>query len=130
MGGELPMSSEATRRPTAQAEYPHPVAFSVQLARNLVVQVLGIAMVALTGLSVLRWPAVLIWVVTVVAAIAAEHQCLRLVNRGARFSRAARIGAPALRVLITSIYAFAALVLIAKGGPGARLFAFALISAS
>ena len=38
--------------------------------------------------------------------------------------------APALRVLATSVYAVAALALIAKGGPGERLFAFALMSAS
>jgi signal transduction histidine kinase/ActR/RegA family two-component response regulator len=50
--------------------------------------------------------------------------------RAATPSRAARIAAPSLRILATTIYALAALVMIAKGAPGVRLFAFALISAS
>ena len=126
----MPNSSRSIGRPARLSAYPHPVAFSIQISRNLTVQGLGVAMVVLTGLNVLPWLLVLAWTVVMAAAVAAEHQFLRLVARGGRLSRIAGLAAPPLRVLATTLYALAALALIARGGPGERLFAFALISAS
>jgi signal transduction histidine kinase/CheY-like chemotaxis protein len=109
---------------------PHAVAFAIQASRNLAVQAAGVGMVVLTGLIVLPWPAVAIWAAAAVAVVALEHQLLRVVARGGRFARRAAAVAPVLRVMATTLYAFAALVLVSKGGGGERLFAFALICAS
>ncbi|MDB5431754.1 MAG: sensor histidine kinase/response regulator [Caulobacter sp.] len=125
----MAMSPEATGVSRTSSAYPHPIAFTVQLSRNLVVQILGMTMVCLMGLSVLRWPAVLAWAVIAVVAVGAENQLLRhMATRG--FSKAGAAWAAGLRIFTTSVYALAALVLIARGGPGERLFAFALMSAS
>ncbi len=98
--------------------------------RNWIVQALGIAMVSLTGLTILPWPLVLAWTVLIGAAVAAESHVVQVAARAPARSRWATFGPPALRVVVTTIYALAALVFIARGGPGERLFAFALISAS
>jgi two-component system, sensor histidine kinase len=124
------MSPQAMSSPGTRADYQHPIAFSMHLSRNAVVQTLGIGMVSLMGLSVRPWPVVLAWSLIVVAAVAVENHLLRLLARGGQFSRTAAAWASVMRVLITTIYAVAALVLIARGGPGERLFAFALMSAS
>jgi len=87
-------------------------------------------MVCLMGLAVLPWPSVLIWSLATLGIVGAESRCLRLIEQGGEASRKAMRWAPVLRVLATCIYAFAALVLIARGGPGERLFAFALMSVS
>jgi signal transduction histidine kinase/CheY-like chemotaxis protein len=110
--------------------YIHPVAFSIHLSRNMVVQGLGMTMVCLMGLAVFPWPAVLTWVVVALGVVAGENQCLRIIARGGPPVRMAMRWAAALRILATTVYAFAAFMLIAKGGPGERLFAFALMSAS
>jgi signal transduction histidine kinase/ActR/RegA family two-component response regulator len=123
-------SSRATRQPVTVAEHPHSVAFSIQLSQNQVVQALGMGMVSLMGLTILPWPAVLAWTLVAIVAVAAEHHCLRLAAGGGRASRAAGAWAPALRVLATTVYAAAAFALLVRGGPGERLFAFALMSAS
>ena len=124
-----------TPRPTTDREaildgYPHPIAFAIQIGRNLIVQALGLTMVSLMELSVLPWAFVVGWTVVAVAAIGAEHRLLRVIASGGRFSAAAGAWAPALRFLITSIYALAAFLLTLRGGPGERLFAFSLMSAS
>jgi signal transduction histidine kinase/ActR/RegA family two-component response regulator len=123
-------SSQATCESAAPAQPAHPIAFSIHLSRNVVVQATGMGMVILMGLSVLPWPSVLVWSVVALAAVTAENQLLRRIARTRNVSRAASAWAAVLRVLTTTIYAFAALVLISRGGPGERLFAFALMSAS
>ncbi|HUZ11686.1 MAG TPA: ATP-binding protein [Caulobacteraceae bacterium] len=106
------------------------IAVSVQLGRNQLVQTLGVSMVALVGLSVAPWPFVLAWAIAIVATVGAEDLVLRRLAGGRGSAAEARWWAPSLRVLATTIYATAALVLIARGGPGQRLFAFALMSVS
>ena len=112
------------------AEYAHAISFYVQLGRNQIVQAVGLTMVTLMGLTAAPWPYVAGWVVAAIVTVGAEDLLLRRMGRDGAPSRAARFAAPALRILATTIYATAALVLIARGGPGQRLFAFALMSAS
>ena len=126
----MPMSPRSNTNPATLAAYPEPAAFSIQLGRNLIVQALGMGMVSLMGLNILPWPMVLAWTLVAIAAVAAEDHFLRLMATGARSSRAAGVWAPALRILTTTVYAVAAFVLIVKGGPGTRMFAFALMSSS
>ena len=121
----------ATSRASRQAAaYYQAISFSVQLGRNQVVQTFGITMVALVGLSAVPWPYVAGWAMAAVLAVGAEDALLRRMARSAAPSRLSRVLAPGLRILATTVYATAALVLIAKGGPGPRLFAFALMIAS
>jgi len=87
-------------------------------------------MVCLMGLAVVPWPSVLIWSLVALAVLSTENRCLRLIARGGEAARTALWWAPVLRLLVTSVYAVAALMLIARGGPGERLFAFSLMSAS
>ena len=126
----MPTSARSTRQPVTVAEHPHSAAFSIQLNQNQVVQALGMGMVSLMGLTILPWLVVLAWTLVAIVAVAAEHHCLRLVAGGGRASQTAGAWAPALRVLATTVYAVAAFALLVRGGPGERLFAFALISAS
>ena len=123
------MSLHPLQSKDARIALTYPV-LSVQLGRNLVVQVLGVTMVVIVGLTVLPWRSVLIWTLMVAAVVVAEDSCLRIAAHGGRFSVAARRAAPFLRIAATSVYALAALTLIARGAPGDKLFAFALISAS
>jgi signal transduction histidine kinase/CheY-like chemotaxis protein len=109
---------------------PHGVAFAIQASRNFAVQAVGVAMVVLTGLIVLPWPVVAAWAAATIAVVTLEHQLLRVVTKGGRSAARAAAVASGLRVMATTLYAFAALVLVSKGGPGERLFAFALICAS
>ena len=123
-------SSRTIRGPAIWAGLPQPAAFTIQLRQNLVVQALGMGMVSVVGLTILPWPLVLAWTVAALAAVAAEHRFLRRMAGSDRLPRGAAIWAPALRVLATTVYAAAAFALIIKGGPGERMFAFALMSAS
>ena len=124
------MSAPSSPREPASAPHWSPIAFSIHLSRNLVVQGSGMTMVCLMGLAVLPWPSVLIWSLAALTIVSAENYCLGVIARGGEAARKAIWWAPALRILATSIYALAALTLIVKGGPGERLFAFALMSAS
>jgi len=123
------MSLHPLQSKDARTAPAYPV-LSVQLGRNLVVQALGVTMVAVVGLTVLPWTSVLIWTLVIVAVVGAEDRCLRIAAHGGRLSTAARRTAPFLRIAATSVYALAAFTLIARGSPGDKLFAFALISAS
>jgi signal transduction histidine kinase/AmiR/NasT family two-component response regulator len=114
---------------TSAAEDRRPVAFSLQVNRNLTVQALGVAMVILTGIAILPWPLVLAWATVAVGVIYAENRVLRAAARRAQTADSG-VWPPALRVLATTVYALAAFAFIVKGGPAERLFAFALISAS
>jgi PAS domain S-box-containing protein len=124
------MDSKATSTTEPHATAAATAWSSIQSRRNLIVQGLGIAMVGVTGLCVLPWPVVLGWTLLICAAVGGEAYVGRVAARGSAGSRWATFGPPILRVLVTTIYALAALVFIARGGPGERLFAFALISAS
>jgi two-component system, sensor histidine kinase len=112
------------------ARMPYPIAFAVQASRNVVVQATGLAMVVITSLNVAPWPYLLGWTAAALFVLTAEDVLLRRVVAGGRLARPAALWAPAFRVMATSLYALAALVLIVKGGPDKRLFAFALMSVS
>ena len=122
------MSTRPSPRPAILAAYPHRAALTIQISRNVAVQALGIAMASLVGLSLLPWPLVAIWTLVIVAAAVWEHWTLNRLIGGA--SPAAALRAPVLRVLVTTLYAVAAFALFFYGGPGQRLFAFALVSTS
>ena len=124
------MSLEPTPNPTPTTAYAHPIALSIQISRNAVVQGLGLTMVSLTGLCVLPWPIVLGWTLFLVTVLVAENHLLRRVAREGPAGLTAGAWAPVLRVLATTTYATAAFALIVQGGLGERLFAFALIAAS
>ena len=101
----------------------------IDLRRNILVQALGIGMVTLVCLGVLPWLVVASWTAVVIGLAATEHFVLRLASNRPRPERIA-LWPPALRVMLTSTYAVAALALIVAGGPGERLFAFALMTGS
>jgi signal transduction histidine kinase/CheY-like chemotaxis protein len=124
------MSSQSAPRRGRLAAYPHRVVFSVQVGRNLVLQGLGMGMVALMGLGTFPWPIVLAWTLTILAIAAAEQNVLRSIGRQDQTSTTSDRWAPTLRFASTTLYAAAALALIVKGNAGERLFAFALMSAS
>jgi signal transduction histidine kinase/CheY-like chemotaxis protein len=87
-------------------------------------------MVAITTLQILPWMWAAGWTLLLLVAAFGEDR-LALVRRGeGRLARAARILCPSAAVLTTTLYAVAALVLIARGGRDERLFAFALIACS
>jgi two-component system, sensor histidine kinase len=121
-------SESAASRPP-MAEYPRRVAFSIQVARNLILQWLGVAMVALMGIGVASWPVVLTWTLAMLVVAIAEQRVLRRVEAADGASTAGR-WAPVLRFFSTTLYAIAALALFRLGHPGERLFAFAMMSAS
>jgi signal transduction histidine kinase/CheY-like chemotaxis protein len=112
----------------ASSTYRHSIGLSIQLSRNAIVQALGLSMVSLMLLSATPWTVTLGWTLVAAALIIGENRLLQRLGAGPP-ARAWR-WAPVLRVLITSLYAFAALAMMARGGPGVRLFAFALMSAS
>ena len=86
-------------------------------------------MVCLMGLAVHPMAlTMLIWAVIALAVLVAENHFLSLVARGAKPS--ATRWAAALQIVGTLVYAIAALMLIGRGGPAERLFAFALMSTS
>ena len=106
------------------------VAFVVHASRNVVIQVVGLAMVVMTALNVTPWPYVAGWATAAALVLAAENQVLLSAAKGQRLRRRSTVWASGLRVAATSLYALAALTLIARGGPTERMFAFALMSAS
>lgn len=105
------------------------VAFTVHATRNVVIQALGVGMAVVAALNVTPWPPVVGWGAVICTVLAAENRLLLDTARG-RPGRHAAFWAPTLRIVATSLYALAALVLINRGGPAERLFAFALMSAS
>ena len=124
------MSPRPGMSPTTAAGLPHAFAFAVQASRNIVVQATGLVMVVVTGLGVVPWPYLMGWTVAAFVVLATEDLLLRHVARSGRFAPAAGRCAPWLRILATTLYAVAAWMLIVKGGPVERLFAFALMSVS
>ena len=125
-----PAPSLSTSPPAPAVEPPHPIAFFIKVRRNRIVQGLGLGMVSFALLGVLPWPATLGWTLAAVTTVMVEHRLLRRIAREGPQSRAARLQAPLLRILTTTLYAAAALALLLSGGAGEQLFALALISAS
>ena len=109
---------------------PNTLAAAVQTSRNIVVQSTGLAMVVLTAISVAPWPMLAAWAGAAFAVLAAEDWLLRRARGDTPVPSWMTVAAPLLRVLATTLYALAALVLIVKGGPVERMFAFALMSVS
>jgi len=107
-----------------------PLVIATRFSQNLVFQALGVTMVVVASLTASPWPKILIWAVLATTTFLAEDYALRLAAAGRPSARAAARWAPVLRVVDTALYALAALSLIARGGPGERLFAFALMSVS
>ncbi len=120
-----PGNAVSTARSTTQA-----VAFAVHASRNVMVQTVGVGMVILAGLNVTPWPWVAGWSVLALTVLSVEHQLLHRTAKAAELSRKTAAWAAVLRISATSLYALAALTLIARGGPSERLFAFAIICCS
>ena len=121
-----PGNAAAPARSAQQA-----VAFVVHASRNVVVQALGVGMVVIAALNVTPWPYVACWTLMAVVVLAAEDQLLRAAAKTGSLARRAGAWAPVLRIAATTLYALAALDLIARGqGAADRLFAFALICCS
>jgi hypothetical protein len=98
--------------------------------QNLIVQALGIVMIGLTGLCVLSWPLVASWMAATAVAALIEDCLLGWAARETPDARLAVRLAAGMRVVMTSLFAVASFVLIVHGGPGERLFAFAIVSAA
>jgi len=118
------------RDETPTAPEARPIAFAVHARRNIVVQALGLTMVVLACLNAVPWPIVAGWTAVAVLVLAAENHVLRIAAKEGRLSGPVGPWALTLRIAATSLYALAALALMARGGPDEHLFAFALITAS
>jgi PAS domain S-box-containing protein len=97
--------------------------------QNLIVQTLGVAMIGLTALLTLPWKLVAGWVVATAVAAFIEDRLLERAAQAPGARLTARLAA-AMRVLVTTLFALASFVLIIKGEPGDKLFAFAIICAA
>ncbi|THD59125.1 ATP-binding protein [Phenylobacterium sp.] len=98
--------------------------------QNLIVQALGIGMIGLTAMLTLPGRLVAGWMAaTAVAALIEDRLLERAANAPAGAPVSARLAA-VMRVLVTTLFALAALSLIAKGQGGDKLFGFAIISAA
>src|SRR5205823_4388969 len=73
----------------------------VRLSRNLVLQLLVAAMVAMTTLTVLPWRLAAAWSVVAGVAILAEDRLMRVAAEGEVFAHVASRLAPWLRVMLT-----------------------------
>jgi len=98
--------------------------------QNLIVQALGIGMVGLTAQLTLPWPLVGGWMAATAVAAFIEDRLLERAERAPAGSRFAERLAASMRVAVTTLFALASFVLIVKGAPGDKLFAFAIISAA
>jgi signal transduction histidine kinase/CheY-like chemotaxis protein len=102
------------------------------LSRNLILQGVSVAFVGLALLAVISWLAVLPWALAVLAAAWIEDGLLRRTALVPPEARRLRFGAAGLRVLISTLWAAAALALVVRGeqASGARMLAFALMAVS
>ena len=98
--------------------------------QNLIVQALGIGMVGLTAWLTLPPVLVTAWIVASGMATFVEDRLLERVARAPATSQLSARLAAVMRVVVTTLFAVAAFVLIMKGQPGDRLFAFAIVSAA
>jgi PAS domain S-box-containing protein len=98
--------------------------------QNLIVQALGIGMIGLTAWLTFPGKVVLGWMAaTAVAAFIEDRLLERAANAPGGAPISARLAA-VMRVLVTTLFALAALFLIAKGQGGDKLFGFAIVSAA
>jgi PAS domain S-box-containing protein len=98
--------------------------------QNLIVQALDVGMVGVTAWLTFPWKLVTGWMVATAVAAFIED---RLLERAANARSGARVSArlaAGMRVVVTTLFALAALFLIAKGQGGDKLFGFAIISAA
>ena len=99
----MPTVPERNTGLAVQAVEPNPIAFTIQVARNMVVQGLGMAMVSVMGLTILPWPIVLAWILVALGTVVAEDRLLRFIAGGGRYSGAAsawaRLASPPCRLL-------------------------------
>src|SRR3569623_1573802 len=98
--------------------------------RNLIVQALGIGMVGLTAQLTLPWGLVAGWAAATAVAALIEDRLLARAERAPAGSRLDARLAAGMRVAVPTLFALASFVLIVKGAPGDKLFAFAIISAA
>jgi len=118
----LPSFATAAQRRSTPSAFHGP--------QNLIVQALGIGMVGLVAQLTLPWGLVGGWMAATAVFALIED---RLLERAARVPAGARLAArlaAGMRVAVTTLFALASFVLIVKGSPGDRLFAFAIISAA
>lgn len=125
----MSLSTKAADQPSAD-NLCKPVALSVTISRNMIVQGLGLTMVALMGLTILPVPVVATWIAVAITVVMLENHLLRVFAAGPLLALDANRWVAALRILTTAIYASAAYALIMHGGLHQHLFAFALVSAS
>ncbi|MDB5451802.1 MAG: sensor histidine kinase/response regulator, partial [Caulobacteraceae bacterium] len=109
---------------TTAADQP---AMAPLLTRNFLLKALVIAMLAVSGLTVLSWPDVALWVVAITAAALLEDVDWR---SKPGLGRLAPLISPVSRITISVLYSMAAWVLIIRGGPEARMMAFAVLTSS
>jgi PAS domain S-box-containing protein len=122
LSGSLPLPSTAARRRTTPSAF-HGL-------QNLIVQALDIGMIGLTAWLTFPLKLVVGWMVaTAVAAFIEDRLLERAANAPAGAPFSARLAA-VMRVAVTTLFALAALFLIAKGQGGDKLFGFAIISAA
>lgn len=125
----MPISTKEANRPSADNP-GQPVGLSTPFSRNLIVQGLGLSMVALMGLTILPVPVVATWVALAITVVMLENHLLRVFAAVGPLALDANRWMAALRILTTAFYAIAAYALIMRGGLHQQLFAFALVSAS
>ncbi|HEY0435108.1 MAG TPA: histidine kinase dimerization/phospho-acceptor domain-containing protein, partial [Phenylobacterium sp.] len=124
------MSPQKGNAETVRPRLSAAAAFAVHVSHNIVLQVVGLAMVVAAAIGVTPWPFVAGWAVLAVAVLGAEDLVLRAIGRaGSEVGRLPALAA-GLRIAGTCLYALAALTLIARGGGVERLFAIALIFSS
>jgi signal transduction histidine kinase/CheY-like chemotaxis protein len=110
---------------------PGAFALSAQAHGNLIFQAVGLGLVMLAAIGVVPVAPVVAWASVQAVVLVLEDGLLRRSAANPEtVGRAAAMAAPALRVTATSLYALAAFILILRGGPSERLFAFALMSVS
>lgn len=105
-------------------------AASARPSRNLVVQIMVMALVTGVALGSMPWPAVLVWDLFALGVAIAEDQLFRHAASGGLTAGRGNMMAPALRAVATTTYAVAAFGLIQYGDTHAQLFAFAVMACS
>ena len=103
---------------------------SPRVSRNLVIQLVGVALVGLAMAHVASWIWVGPWVVGVLGSSWIEDKLFSRATEGGPQARSFRWTAIGFRLLSSSFWAFASLALIARGDGAERLLAFALLAVS
>jgi signal transduction histidine kinase/ActR/RegA family two-component response regulator len=106
------------------------VRYRASSRRHLALQLGSVSLVALVAAPLVGSWLIALWAAAVLGASLVEERLWRAYQLGAAASGRARLGAPALRVLGSILFAGAAAVLIVRGDAGPRTFAVALIACS